>query len=95
MIGPNATKVLVGEKVLFSVILYPLYDHYMLDLKSLTARVHYFNSGDHEEVTITKILKSDPSEDDRHEMSYIPTKSGDHIVSVLVEGQHIPGSPFK
>ena len=96
MIGPKTTKVLVGEKVLFSVIVYPLYDHYMLDLRSLTVQVHYFNSANHEvsteDVTIKRVVNCD---DDRYEMSYTPTKSGDHMVSVLIEGQHIPRSPFK
>ena len=99
IIGPKNTKSLVGENVLFSVILYPLYDGYMLDLKSLTAEVHYFNNDDDtaatEKVTIKKIVKSNLSEDDRYEISYVPTKSGDHMVSVMVEGQHIPRSPFQ
>ena len=99
IIGPKNTKILVGDKILFSVILYPLYDSYMLDLKSLTAEVHYFNNDDDtaamEKVTIKKIVKSSQSEDDRYEISYIPTKSGDHMVSVMVEEQHIPRSPFQ
>ena len=97
--GPEHTRIVVGEKIAFHVILYPLYDHYMLDLKSLTVQVQYFNSGDDEVTTerveIKRDIKSDHSEVDRLEITYIATKSGNHMVSVLVEGQHIPRSPFQ
>ena len=99
IIGPKSTNILVGEKVAFCVILYPSSDYCILDFNSLNAQVHYFNRGDDEvateKVTIKKIIKSNQSEDDMYEITYIPTKSGDHMVSVLVEGEHIPRSPFQ
>ena len=97
--GPKSTSVIVGEKVSFGVVLYPLYDHYLLDLKSLTVQVQYLNSGDDEVTTerviIRRNIESDQSEVDGLEITYTVTKSGDHIVSVLVEGQHVPRSPFQ
>ena len=96
--GLESPSIIVGEKITFHVILYPLYDHYMLDLKCLTVQVQYFNSDDEvttEKVAIKRDNISDQSEIDRLEITYIATKSGNHMVSVLVEGQHIPRSPFQ
>ena len=99
IIGPKSTTIIVGETIIFHVILYPLYDRYMLNFKSLTVQVQYLNS-DNDEVTTEKVtikrnIKADQSEDDMLEITYIATKTGDHMVSVLVEGQHIPRSPFQ
>lgn len=67
---------LVGEKIIFCVTLSPLYDHCTLDGKSLTAQVHYFNSGDHEVSSENVIIKKssstyDQSENNKYEISYI------------------------
>ena len=70
----------------------------MLNLDSLTVQVHYFNSSDDvttEKITIKKDTKCNQFEDEEFEITYIATKSGDHMVSILIEGQHIPRSPFQ
>ena len=98
IIGPKNTRVTVGEEVIFYVTLYPLYDHHMLNLDSLTVQVHYFNNSDDvttEKVTIKKDTKCNQFEDEEFEITYIASKSGDHMVSILIEGQHIPRSPFQ
>ena len=43
----------------------------------------------------TKPVTVEPLGNGQFSCSYQPTMAGDHIVSVKVDGEHVPGSPFK
>jgi len=86
-------KALVGETVTFNAVVQPLIDDSTLESINLTAEVHYFTTGHNsttQDIVIKKILDSN-----NYEVSYVPTENGDHMISVMVEGHHLSGSPFK
>jgi len=86
-------KALVGETITFTAVVQPLIDDSTLESVNLTTVVHYFTTGQNsttQDIVIKKIINSN-----NYEVSYVPKENGDHMVSVMVEGHHLSGSPFK
>lgn len=86
-------KALVGETITFTAMVQPLIGESNLGSVSLTAEVHYFTTGQSsttQDIVIKKIMDSN-----NFEVSYVPRQNGDHMISVMVEGHHLSGSPFK
>ena len=83
--------VTVNKEAILTITLRDSYNDYVTNRNDkITVRVLFHKTMEH---VIEKPIKE--VGDGRYEASFTPTRCGYYIISITVDGHHIPGSPYR